>query len=26
VDGALTALLGEGRHALLTADAGPEKR
>jgi primosomal protein N' (replication factor Y) (superfamily II helicase) len=26
VDTALTALLGEGRHALLTADAGPEKR
>ncbi|WP_398661855.1 primosome assembly protein PriA [Streptomyces misionensis] len=26
VDGALTALLGPGRHALLTADAGPEKR
>ncbi|MFD4952503.1 primosomal protein N' [Streptomyces sp. NPDC058451] len=26
VDAALTALLGEGRHALLTADAGPEKR
>ncbi|MER5431563.1 primosomal protein N' [Streptomyces sp. NPDC002588] len=25
-DAALTALLGEGRHALLTADAGPEKR
>ncbi|WP_119288617.1 primosomal protein N' [Streptomyces sp. YIM 130001] len=26
VDGALTELLGTGRHALLTADAGPEKR
>ncbi|MFF8651518.1 primosomal protein N' [Streptomyces griseoluteus] len=26
VDAALTALLGKGRHALLTADAGPEKR
>lgn len=26
VDEALTALLGAGRHALLTADAGPEKR
>ncbi|MFI5686155.1 primosomal protein N' [Streptomyces sp. NPDC051636] len=26
VDTALTALLGAGRHALLTADAGPEKR
>ncbi|MET7656718.1 MULTISPECIES: primosomal protein N' [unclassified Streptomyces] len=26
VDAALTVLLGEGRHALLTADAGPEKR
>ncbi len=26
VDAELTALLGEGRHALLTADAGPEKR
>ncbi|HET6857822.1 MAG TPA: primosome assembly protein PriA, partial [Streptomyces sp.] len=26
VDAALTGLLGEGRHALLTADAGPEKR
>ncbi|CAL9385172.1 putative primosomal protein N' [Streptomyces sp. enrichment culture] len=26
VDAALTRLLGEGRHALLTADAGPEKR
>ncbi|RFU84229.1 primosomal protein N' [Streptomyces triticagri] len=26
VDGALTGLLGAGRHALLTADAGPEKR
>ncbi|MFC3349659.1 primosomal protein N' [Streptomyces echinoruber] len=26
VDTALTALLGEGRHVLLTADAGPEKR
>ncbi|MDQ0579749.1 primosomal protein N' (replication factor Y) [Streptomyces rishiriensis] len=26
VDAALTALLGQGRHALLTADAGPEKR
>jgi primosomal protein N' (replication factor Y) len=26
VDAALTELLGEGRHALLTADAGPEKR
>ncbi|MFI1163980.1 primosomal protein N' [Streptomyces sp. NPDC020801] len=26
VDTALTAVLGEGRHALLTADAGPEKR
>ncbi|MEV8552786.1 primosomal protein N' [Streptomyces glaucescens] len=26
VDAALTSLLGEGRHALLTADAGPEKR
>ncbi|MFF4329999.1 primosomal protein N' [Streptomyces sp. NPDC048387] len=26
VDAALTALLGEGRHALLTADSGPEKR
>nr|BFD85945.1 primosomal protein N' [Streptomyces sp. Xyl84] len=26
LDAALTALLGEGRHALLTADAGPEKR
>lgn len=26
VDTALTALLGEGRHALLTAEAGPEKR
>ncbi|MFC9430591.1 primosomal protein N' [Streptomyces sp. NPDC056987] len=25
-DAALTALLGEGRHALLTAEAGPEKR
>ncbi|WSR72294.1 primosomal protein N' [Streptomyces sp. NBC_01180] len=26
VDGALTAVLGPGHHALLTADAGPEKR
>ncbi|MDG4866327.1 primosome assembly protein PriA, partial [Streptomyces sp. T-3] len=26
MDAALTALLGAGRHALLTADAGPEKR
>ncbi|MFJ3335664.1 primosomal protein N' [Streptomyces sp. NPDC086766] len=26
VDAALTALLGEGLHVLLTADAGPEKR
>ncbi|WMD07542.1 primosomal protein N' [Streptomyces sp. FXY-T5] len=26
VDGALTSLLGKGRHAVLTADAGPEKR
>ncbi|GAA4927875.1 primosomal protein N' [Streptomyces coeruleoprunus] len=26
VDAALTALLGKGRHALLTAEAGPEKR
>ncbi|MFE7468549.1 primosomal protein N' [Streptomyces sp. NPDC057499] len=26
VDTALTALLGQGRHALLTADSGPEKR
>ncbi|MFG2131399.1 primosomal protein N' [Streptomyces sp. NPDC048751] len=26
VDTALSSLLGEGRHALLTADAGPEKR
>ncbi|MFJ9724495.1 primosomal protein N' [Streptomyces sp. NPDC101209] len=26
VDAALAALLGEGRHAVLTADAGPEKR
>ncbi|WP_405557166.1 primosomal protein N' [Streptomyces sp. NBC_01171] len=26
VDAALTGLLGKGRHALLTADAGPEKR
>ncbi|MFE1956443.1 primosomal protein N' [Streptomyces sp. NPDC059479] len=26
VDAALTALLGTGRHALLTAEAGPEKR
>jgi primosomal protein N' (replication factor Y) len=26
VDAALTSLVGEGRHALLTADAGPEKR
>ncbi|MFI6940034.1 primosomal protein N' [Streptomyces sp. NPDC050418] len=26
VDAALTAVLGEGRHALLTADAGPQKR
>lgn len=26
VDAALTQLLGEGRHAVLTADAGPEKR
>ncbi|WP_149178998.1 primosomal protein N' [Streptomyces sp. TRM49041] len=26
VDAALTALLGEGRHATLTAEAGPEKR
>ncbi|WP_128378416.1 primosomal protein N' [Streptomyces cavernae] len=26
VDAALTGLLGVGRHALLTADAGPEKR
>ncbi|MEV7082230.1 primosomal protein N' [Streptomyces sp. NPDC093516] len=26
VDAALTALLGEGRHSVLTADAGPEKR
>lgn len=26
VDAALTAQLGRGRHALLTADAGPEKR
>ncbi|CAM5238132.1 primosomal protein N' [Streptomyces aurantiogriseus] len=26
VDAALTGVLGEGRHALLTADAGPEKR
>lgn len=26
VDAALTSLLGTGRHALLTADAGPEKR
>ncbi|MFJ1973481.1 primosomal protein N' [Streptomyces sp. NPDC087903] len=26
VDAALTSLLGQGRHAVLTADAGPEKR
>ncbi|QKW05471.1 primosomal protein N' [Streptomyces sp. NA04227] len=26
VDRALTAVLGEGRHAVLSADAGPEKR
>ncbi|MEU2387893.1 primosomal protein N' [Streptomyces sp. NPDC012461] len=26
LDAALTALLGDGRHAVLTADAGPEKR
>ncbi|SDJ87878.1 primosomal protein N' [Streptomyces indicus] len=26
VDAALTSVLGEGRHALLTADAGPQKR
>ena len=26
VDAALTALLGEGRHALLTAGSGPGKR
>ncbi|WP_461078013.1 primosomal protein N' [Streptomyces deserti] len=26
LDAALTSLLGEGRHAVLTADAGPEKR
>ncbi|MBD0744266.1 primosomal protein N' [Streptomyces sp. CBMA152] len=26
LDAALTALLGEGRHALLTAESGPEKR
>jgi primosomal protein N' (replication factor Y) len=26
IDAALTALLGQGRHAVLTADAGPEKR
>ncbi|SCE17667.1 primosomal protein N' (replication factor Y) (superfamily II helicase), partial [Streptomyces sp. BpilaLS-43] len=26
VDAALTALLGKGHHALLTADSGPEKR
>ncbi|WP_371597163.1 primosomal protein N' [Streptomyces sp. NBC_00564] len=26
VDAALTSLLGEGRHAVLTAEAGPEKR
>ncbi|MFI8205604.1 primosomal protein N' [Streptomyces sp. NPDC085937] len=26
LDAALTDLLGEGRHAVLTADAGPEKR
>ncbi|MFJ3924415.1 primosomal protein N' [Streptomyces sp. NPDC090022] len=26
VDAALTALAGEGRHALLTAESGPEKR
>ncbi|WP_282696454.1 primosomal protein N' [Streptomyces sp. CC208A] len=26
VDAALTTVLGEGRHALLTAEAGPEKR
>ncbi|MFI2371505.1 primosomal protein N' [Streptomyces sp. NPDC018833] len=26
VDAALTALLGEGRHAMLTAESGPEKR
>jgi primosomal protein N' (replication factor Y) len=26
VDAALTALMGEGRHVLLTADAGPEER
>ncbi|MFE3165867.1 primosomal protein N' [Streptomyces sp. NPDC059224] len=26
VDAALTRVLGDGRHALLTADAGPEKR
>ncbi|MCX2926018.1 primosomal protein N' [Streptomyces sp. NEAU-W12] len=26
VDAALTELLGQGRHAVLTADAGPEKR
>ena len=26
VDGALTGLLGEGHHTLLTADSGPEKR
>ncbi|MFI2912696.1 primosomal protein N' [Streptomyces sp. PDY-4] len=26
LDAALTGLLGEGRHAVLTADAGPEKR
>ncbi len=25
-DAALTSLMGEGRHAVLTADAGPEKR
>ncbi|QOV39635.1 primosomal protein N' [Streptomyces ferrugineus] len=26
VDAALTSLMGKGRHAVLTADAGPEKR
>ncbi|MFC5803836.1 primosomal protein N' [Streptomyces formicae] len=26
IDAALTGLLGEGRHAVLTAEAGPEKR
>ncbi|MCZ9339848.1 helicase PriA, partial [Streptomyces sp. TRM76130] len=26
LDAALTGVLGEGRHAVLTADAGPERR